>query len=636
MAKVKITETAAINAATLAPEDLVPVVDVSDTTMSSTGTNKAVTVAGLATDVGAAIATDVLTTNGDILTRSAAGVPARVTRADLAADAAFTGRFRPAQIVVDAAGNGDFTSVTAALAAVPAGGANILVRRGTYNISTGTLIPSNVTLIGEGAATILRRANNVDQNVLNTAVGSVNITIANLTIDGNTANNTTLANGIAMFGAYTTVTNCDVRDVTGYGIVGFPGSSDLVIEANRVRDCDKEGIEVQGGSRVTIANNLVRTAGFAGVLIWANTAQGGTCADISVTGNVISGHGAATANSAIRVDDGARNVTVAGNVIGNAALPNSYGIGVFSLTAARVENVSVTGNVVTGANQSGIYVNNASAVTVANNNISGTTVGIQTFSTAVNVTIDSNTLISTSNNAITGTTSTGLCVTGNVVTSCGGTTNDSLKFEAVSGLTVTGNHVRLGGTNGIYIAAGTTEFAVVGNTCALNRDSGILVLDASHGTITGNVCRSNGTRNTGSSLANGVTLFQLNTTCTNIVVSSNRCYDSQGTQTQLYGIRMVGATDAIQHLGNMLAGNATGGLLVSGTATNTSAVPHRRIAATVNSTQTTIAHGLPYTPISVSIAMTSAGTVWRSASSDATNVYLTADTNGRTCDVFVG
>lgn len=56
---------------------------------------------------------------------------------------------------------------------------------------------------------------------------------------------------------------------------------------------------------------------------------------------------------------------------------------------------------------------------------------------------------------------------------------------------------------------------------------------------------------------------------------------------------------------------------------------------TVGTSEATIAHGLGYTPTEVRVTMTSAGTVWRSSASDATNIYLTADLAGRTCDVSV-
>lgn len=60
MANVKISGLTAIDGATLASTDLIPVVDVSDTTMAGSGTSKKTTVAGLATAIAAAgsLATD--------------------------------------------------------------------------------------------------------------------------------------------------------------------------------------------------------------------------------------------------------------------------------------------------------------------------------------------------------------------------------------------------------------------------------------------------------------------------------------------------------------------------------------------------------------------------------------------------
>lgn len=56
---------------------------------------------------------------------------------------------------------------------------------------------------------------------------------------------------------------------------------------------------------------------------------------------------------------------------------------------------------------------------------------------------------------------------------------------------------------------------------------------------------------------------------------------------------------------------------------------------TVGTSQVTIAHGLGYAPGIVNVTMTSAGNVYLSAASDATNIYLTADASSRTCLVSV-
>ncbi len=56
---------------------------------------------------------------------------------------------------------------------------------------------------------------------------------------------------------------------------------------------------------------------------------------------------------------------------------------------------------------------------------------------------------------------------------------------------------------------------------------------------------------------------------------------------------------------------------------------------TVNSSQTTIPHGLGRIPSFISIKMKSNGQIWESASADATNIYLQANQNGKICDVYI-
>jgi hypothetical protein len=64
--------------------------------------------------------------------------------------------------------------------------------------------------------------------------------------------------------------------------------------------------------------------------------------------------------------------------------------------------------------------------------------------------------------------------------------------------------------------------------------------------------------------------------------------------------------------------------------------PYKRLKVTVGASQTAVPHGLSYAPQAVSVSMTSAGTIYRSANSDATNVYLRGDGQNRTADVTVG
>lgn len=49
----------------------------------------------------------------------------------------------------------------------------------------------------------------------------------------------------------------------------------------------------------------------------------------------------------------------------------------------------------------------------------------------------------------------------------------------------------------------------------------------------------------------------------------------------------------------------------------------------------TVPHGLPATPRKVEIEPTSAGGFHETQAADATNIYLTADGSGATCNVYV-
>jgi hypothetical protein len=56
----------------------------------------------------------------------------------------------------------------------------------------------------------------------------------------------------------------------------------------------------------------------------------------------------------------------------------------------------------------------------------------------------------------------------------------------------------------------------------------------------------------------------------------------------------------------------------------------------VGSRQSTIAHGLSYTPEIYGIVPTSAGQIFQFQAVDATNVYIQADIVGRTCNIAIG
>ena len=200
------------------------------------------------------------------------------------------------------------------------------------------------------------------------------------------------------------------------------------------------------------------------------------------------------------------------------------------------------------------------------------------------------------------------------------------KHVLIEGNTIYGGNNVNGWAAGIEVVCPAT---ILGNTVLGAGYGGINLMAGSTGVVANNTVKNCG--------QNQVTNPGIQVQGSNFVISGNRCYDDQGTKTQEYGIRLY-AGDNHQLCGNMVVGNKDVGILVRTTSppTNVNSVPVRKVAATVGSSQTAVAHGLGYIPIAVQVSMTSAGTVWQSAAADATNVYLTADDAARTCDVMVG
>ena len=158
MANKRISELTTITGANLADADLLVVVDVSDTTMASSGTNKKITMAELAKDSALTdnlIAKTTLTTDGDVLTR-AAGAPARITRADLAQDSAFSSRYAPIATIGRVAGRYYRPAVGAnsALAFALANGTEFAVPFFVSADDTFDRIAINVTVAGAAGSVI--------------------------------------------------------------------------------------------------------------------------------------------------------------------------------------------------------------------------------------------------------------------------------------------------------------------------------------------------------------------------------------------------------------------------------------------------------------------------------------------------
>ena len=301
------------------------------------------------------------------------------------------------------------------------------------------------------------------------------------------------------------------------------------------------------------------------------------------------------ANTPAGASNTCQNVVVSGNyVTGSSSLASNYA---HIRIDDRADQVAITGNVITGGGTGCIGINVSSS----------------TSYDVTNVTITAN--------SITGTPGAGINLGRSI------------------GTTVSANAISSSSGDGIYAANNTVKaVSIIGNTVSTCSLSGIKLFDLSNFVVANNVCRNNGQSGTSFS-TNGIVLWNTSATPDQGVITGNRCYDDQVTKTQQYGIRTlntIGSSVTISN--NIVNGNGTDGLTFSFPgATGPSASPWKRLVnQSVASTGTTIAHGLPYTPTAIVISMTSAGNVYRSATTDATNIYLSSDSGTRTCDIYVG
>jgi hypothetical protein len=158
--------------------------------------------------------------------------------------------------------------------------------------------------------------------------------------------------------------------------------------------------------------------------------------------------------------------------------------------------------------------------------------------------------------------STGVKIIGNLLNNNGGTTNAGIDFRAITeNSIIADNEVNDSGNAGIVVN-GCFGIAITGNVCTLNQREGIRLNNGGNHAATGNICANN-------SKAGAGTYYGINLATTDYnVVTGNRCYDRQVTQTQQGGIVISSGSDNNVITGNHTTGNLSTGLVDSG-ATNT-------------------------------------------------------------------
>jgi len=310
----------------------------------------------------------------------------------------------------------DQVEIIQALEALPPTGGEVVILDGTYNITASINIPkNNVSLRGNGNATILKRGyNSTNTDSGSTARGLITLNnksgckIQGLQIDGNEA-------------TYTSIYNC--------GIYLYSYCNNNTITGN------------------TCSNN------YDGIFLYSycnnNTVTGNTCYNnsngiylsASSKNNTVTGNTCYNNSNGIYLSSSSNNT-----VTGNTCNDNYYGIRLSSSS-----NNTITGNPCNSSHY-GIYLSSSSYNTITGNTCNSNSTGIYLYSYCNNNTVTGNTC--SNNYAGTGirlySSSNNNTITGNTCNN-----NDyGIYLSSSSYNTITGNTcIRGTGTPGAYTTA---------------------------------------------------------------------------------------------------------------------------------------------------------------------------------------
>ncbi len=261
------------------------------------------------------------------------------------------------------------TTINSALTALGSNGGSVYLMEGTYIIDGSISIPNNVTLIGSGSGTVIKLKNgiNADMNAIvatDTTTGT-GVTVTNLRIDGNKANNSSgTQHGIYFYnmgGGFGSsarqgakINTVWMSQLRNYGIM-LENSYNTIVSDSHV-NASSMGLYIKNGAYMTISDNLLQGNTTRGIYaspinqstITGNTLESnsqyglaidGTSANNTITGNTITTTGTAGLLLAMANDN-----TVSGNRFrNNGGATTNQAVILFSASTGN----TFTGNVIT-------------------------------------------------------------------------------------------------------------------------------------------------------------------------------------------------------------------------------------------------------------------------------------------------
>ena len=230
----------------------------------------------------------------------------------------------------------------------------VLLGNVTIETSQPWGLPDRAELAGSGRGTVLRLAPGVNSHLIGNAGrknGNSGISIHDLTLDGNNANETGVVSTIHL----RNVSDFNIQRVFVLNSVIHGIALDDGCTRGKMLNNHIEGVKTGSGIRagntppegvasfLEIKENEISRVGADGIFVLGATKGGDHTHDIVITGNTIS----AVKDTSIEVGDGARKVSVTGNKITLSQAPGGSS-GSTGISARSAQDVQIAGNTVIG------------------------------------------------------------------------------------------------------------------------------------------------------------------------------------------------------------------------------------------------------------------------------------------------
>jgi parallel beta-helix repeat protein len=394
----------------------------------------------------------------------------------------------------------DTSRVQAAINSLTSGGM-VWFPVGTCVVGKLTLL-DNVWLVGVGWGSVLKLKASTNDDMIY-ATGKHGIKVSNLTLDGDKDNQTVLKSCVRLDSCYaSSVEDCYIHDAK-YAGIQFVSSYGVWAAENYLEDNAVVGVMLSAVTKSMVTENYITTdtGGFSGY------------------------HGILFYNGSTH------NVADANTIYCSST--GTYGI--TGVTVYLNSHYNTISDNVTYLCGNGIEITQSDYCTVSGNfceNAQGRTgdeAGIELNDSLHNI-VDGN---MSRNNKM-----SGIYILG-----------------ASDYNTITGNHCY--GNYGSGINIQSSDYNIMSdNHCLNNSGRGVKIYEADYSEVSGNMCVNNGQ-------AGAFAGIELDDSTYNII-SENICTDNQATKTQTYGIEEKVTSDWNLIHDNIVIGNKTGGLSITG------------------------------------------------------------------------